>query len=136
MIYGAQPQPWPVANQAVPTKPQPQSPAWQARPPATARGVSAEPAPTRFVLSSPDVLGVKAQAPAVHVDWTAIQARLDRLRVVSYKKKPAASGVCVTLHLPTANPGLVQPVEAQADTEAAAALLALQAAEPWMQNRR
>ena len=98
--------------------------------------MSADAESSRFVLSSPDALGVKAQASAAQVDWNAIQARLERLRVVTYKKNTEGPGVRVTLHLPTANPGLVQPVEAVAETEAAAALMALQAAETWAHNRR
>jgi len=125
-----------MANPSVGVKPQPQPASWQARPPATARGVAADNGPSRFVLSSPDALGVKAQAPAVQVDWSAIQTRLERLRVVTYKKNTEGPGVRVTLHLATANPGLVQPVEAVAETEAAAALMALRAAETWAQNRR
>jgi hypothetical protein len=107
--------------------------AWQAQPQPVVRGVSGDAAPARFVLSRPEVLGVQAQ-PA-QMDWAAIQQRLDRLGVVRYRKNPVAGGVCVTLHLPTANPGMVQPVEASADSEGAAALLALQAAETWQQNQ-
>lgn len=71
------------------------------------------------------------------VDWNAIQARMDRLGVLRYQKERLSNGgVCVQLLLPTTDPTKAQPVEARADTEAAAVLLALQASEDWAKNRR
>ncbi|MBI2804815.1 MAG: hypothetical protein HYX68_07510 [Planctomycetes bacterium] len=119
--------------------PRPAPTPWQApaRPTFTARGVSGAPAPARFVMPSPEALGVtapKQAAPDGQIDWRAIQARVEKLRVIRYKKQVLSEGVCVTLFLPTADPKLAQPVQARASSEGAAVLLALQAAETWTAN--
>jgi hypothetical protein len=111
--------------------------------PAKARGVSAEPTLTKFVLPSPEALGVSANPPRPQpdaakpqVDWNTIQAHMDRLGVLRYQKdRLGAGGVRVLILLPTADPTKAQPVEAQAATEAAAIALALEAGEAWMQKR-
>src|SRR4051812_9981259 len=90
----------------------PQAPAqWQAAPaPSKVRGVSGATL-TRFVLPSPESLGVTANvtsAPppqaARTVDWQAIQNRLASLKVLSYDKKPVQEGFRVQIVLPTADP--------------------------------
>ena len=133
----------------------PQPPQWRAVPPAylasgvnpqplaaKARGVSADvPAVRQFLLPSPEALGVTVTAslpPAAkaQVDWNQIQSRMERLGVLRYKKSPLATGgVCVAMLLPTSDPAIGQPVEAQAETEAAAIILALDAAEAWARKR-
>jgi hypothetical protein len=134
--YAQQPTQWQMpspANLASGVAPQPL--------PAKARGVSAE-APTKFVLPSPEVLGVTANlnlpkqaAPTTQIDWNQIQARMDRLRVLRYQKDSLPGGVRVQMLLPTSDPTRGQPVEAQAETEAAAIVMALNAAEAWAQKR-
>jgi hypothetical protein len=130
---------------AITTQPAPRQPTqWQAPPqpiPSTARGVPQEsppPAP-KFVLPRPEALGVSAdlrvaQLPAValapQVDWNQIQARMERLGVLSYHKVRMPTGaVHVMLTLPSADPTRGRPVEAQGATEAVAILAALQQAE-------
>jgi hypothetical protein len=144
---------------ALPPQPQafaPQPTQWQAPPspaylasglnprplPAKARGVSADP-PAKFVLPSPEALGVTVNlnprpsaAPNTPVDWNQIQARMERLGVLRYEKdRQQVGGVRVTMLLPTSDPTRGQPVEAQAETEAVAIVMALDAAEAWMQKR-
>ena len=110
--------------------------------PAKARGVSADP-PPKFMLPSPEALGVTANlnlrqsaAPNTPVDWNQIQARMERLGVLRYEKdRQQLGGVRVMLLLPTSDPTRGQPVEAQAETEAVAIVMALDAAEAWMQKR-
>ena len=108
--------------------------------PAKVRGVSAEtPAMPKFALPSPESLGVRVSAspaPAtVQVDWKQIQSRMERLGVLRYQKNALSQGVAVSMLLPTSDPAIGQPVEAQAETEAAAILLALDAAEAWARKR-
>jgi hypothetical protein len=110
--------------------------------PAKARGVMADlPAVRKFLLPSPESLGVSVSAsppPAakVQVDWKQIQSRMERLGVLRYKKNALPNGgVGVSMLLQTSDPALGQPVEAQADTEAAAIILALDAAEAWARKR-
>jgi hypothetical protein len=110
---------------------------WQPPPqpiPATVRGVSQEPPPApKFVLPRPEALGIAkslnvAPTPAAssQVDWNQIQARMERLGVLTYSKaRMSSGGVRVTMTLP----GVSAPVEAQGATEAAAILVALQQAE-------
>ena len=133
----------------------PQPPQWQTAPlahaasgvnppslPAKARGVAADvPAVRKFFLPSPEALGVTATSsppPAVKapVDWNQIQSRMQRLGVLQYKKNSLPNGaIGVTMLLPTSDPAIGQPVAAQAETEAAAIILALNAAEAWTQKR-
>jgi hypothetical protein len=139
--------PQPTQWQASPTRmPSPAFLASGANPrpvPATVRGVSADPPRvSKFVLPSPEALGVRTSlktpataAPTLQVDWNQIQARMERLRVLRYEKDRQAGGVRVMLLLPTSNPERGQPVTAQAETEAAAIVMALEAAEAWMQKR-
>jgi hypothetical protein len=144
MIYGqpnfavqpyAAPRP-PFQAAPMPVQPAPRQPTqWQAPPqpiPATVRGVSQEtpPAP-KFVLPRPESLGIAKNlnvtpALAPQVDWNQIQARMERLGVLTYNKTRLPTGVVrVTMTLP----GAAAPVEAQGATEAAAILLGLQQAE-------
>jgi hypothetical protein len=133
----------------VPQQYYPQPTQWQAQPqyaqqprPITARGVSGPttaPQPARYALPSPQSLGVSAklnlESPppqrTEQVDWTAIQSRIAKLKVISYDKKASANGVFVKLVLPTADPRVGQPVEAQAHSEGAALIMALDFAEAW-----
>jgi hypothetical protein len=111
-------------------------------PPAKVRGVSAD-VPPKFVLPSPEALGVSvnlnlppADAPKARVDWNQIQSRLERLGVLRYEKERIpAGGVRISMLLPTGDPTRGQPVEARAQTEAAAIVMALDAAEAWMRKR-
>jgi hypothetical protein len=108
--------------------------------PPVARGVSAEaPAVKKFLMPSPSALGINAVdaplAAKAPVDWALIQSRMERLGVLQYKKTAIANGVRVTMLLPTSNPALGQPVEAQAETEAAAIVMALDAADEWSRKR-
>ncbi len=128
----------------------PQATQWQVPRPAPiqqpplgiARGVSQEPtAPAKFVLPSPQALGVSttfnlpAAPVAAPVDWNQIQARIERLGVLKYEKERVGPDLIrVRLVLPTADPTLGQPVSAQGATEVAAILLALDQAENWMQK--
>ena len=126
-------QPAPYARTVV-VQPAPLPTVWQpAELPAKVRGVSADPVPTKFVLPSPEALGVATTVSvpqAAPVDWRQIQARMERLGVLRYQKIPVPKGGCqVTLLLPTVDPARSQPVEAQGETEAAAVLLALQTAK-------
>jgi hypothetical protein len=110
---------------------------WQPTPPpipATVRGVSQEPPPApKVVLPRPEALGIAKSlnvaptaAASPQVDWNQIQARMERLGVLSYNKARLPSGgVRVTMTLP----GATAPVEAQGATEAAAILVVLQQAE-------
>ncbi len=148
---------WAQPNQPV-VRPQAQSTPWQAptrmpspaslaggapSQPAKARGVSAEPVSARFMLPSPEALGVTTSlsspvqaAATAPLDWNVIQGRMDRLGVLRYQKdRLPAGGMRVLLLLPTADATKAQPVEAQADTEAAAVTLALNAAESWLRNQ-
>jgi hypothetical protein len=111
-------------------------------PPAKARGVAPEtPAIRKFDMPSPEALGITVTASApqpasTQVDWKQIQSRMERLGVLRYKKIALANGaVGVSMLLPTSDPAMGQPVEAQAQTEAAAILLALDAAEAWARKR-
>ena len=133
----------------------PQPVQWQAAPtallasgvsaqplPAKTRGVSADaPAMPKFSLPSPEALGVSVSASppravTVQVDWKQIQSRMQRLGVLQYKKNSLANGgVGVTMLLPTSDPAIGQPVSAQAETEADAIILALDAAEAWARKR-
>lgn len=131
----AQPTPWksapPLAHQAAGVQTQPV--------PVRTRGVSAE-APAKFVLPSPQALGVTVSlhSPAVKapIDWNLIQSRLERLGVLRYEKNIlSADGVRVVLLLPTSDPAQGQPVTAHAATEAAAIVMALDAAEAWARKR-
>ena len=111
------------------------------------RGVSADPQPApitaKFVMPSPQALGVSTELSSrplvplpAQVDWNQIQSRMERLGVLRFEKDRASDGVVrVRLLLPTADPTKAQPVEAQAATEAAAILLAVEHAEQWMQKR-
>jgi hypothetical protein len=109
--------------------------------PAKVRGVSADgPTVKKFLMPSPEALGVNVSAPPLVViaaiDWTLIQSRMERLGVLQYKKSALTNGgVRVTMLLPTSNPALGQPVEAQAETEGAAIAMALDAAEEWARKR-
>ena len=138
-----------IVQGAVPphSRPPQQPTQWQAggttNPPAVVRGAAPE-GPPKYVLPRPEALGVAtsltvqpAAAPTpVQVDWTQIQARMERVGVVGYAKdRPEASVVRVTLTLATADPSRRQPVTAQGGTEAAAVLSALQIAEAWAQKR-
>jgi hypothetical protein len=128
----APPAPRPVKPAVLPQVPQPT--AWQATQPlpVKARGVAAEPAPAKFVMPSPETLGVTAAAaaPMPQVDWQQIQARMARLGVLRYRKDALPTGGCqVTLLLPTADPTRGQPVQANGETEVAALLIALAQAE-------
>lgn len=135
----------PVTQQAVAPKATQWQPtaqlAGQALPPAKARGVSADPAAAKFVLPSPEALGVSVSlspAPATNtlVDWNLIQARMERLAVLHYEKDRSQPGrVRVRMLLPTSDPTRAQPVEAQAESEAAAIVMALDAAEAWARKR-
>ncbi len=148
-MYGYPGQFAPPMVQAPPPRTQPMPAAqptqWQTsgipKPPAVVRGVAPE-TPPKYVLPRPESLGVStslnlqpAAAPAP-VDWTQIQARMERVGVVGYDKDRSTPGIVrVTLTLRTADPARRQPVAAQGDTEAAAVLLALQYAEAWTQKR-
>ncbi|MBI3822944.1 MAG: hypothetical protein HY289_09750 [Planctomycetes bacterium] len=119
----------------------PQPTPWQQPPPAKTRGVSGAMA-AKFALPSPESLGVSAYlhvpAPAAappQVDWNQIQDRMERLGVLKYEKDRLPGGVRVVLLLPTSDPKLGQPVSAQAETEAAAVVMALDAAEAWARKR-
>jgi hypothetical protein len=109
-------------------------------PPAKVRAVSAD-VPVKFVMPSPEALGVSAHLnvtqanPTAPVDWNQIQARMERLKVVRYEKDRLPGGVRVRMVLPTSDPMRGQPVEAQAESEAAAILMVLDAAEAWQQKR-
>jgi hypothetical protein len=140
----------------MPPQPQamaPQSTQWQApaylasrvnppQLPAKVRGVSAD-LPAKFVLPSPEALGVTANlnlpqpaAATTRVDWNQIQSRMEQLKVLRYEKDCVpAGGVRVSMLLPTSDPMRGQPVEARAETEAAAIVMALDAAEAWMRKR-
>jgi hypothetical protein len=112
---------------------------WQTPPIASV--VNPRPTLARFVLPSPEALGVSVSltgaqpAPATQVDWNAVQARMERTGVLRYKKEALPGGVRVTLTLRTSDPGLGQPVVAQATSEPAAIAMALDAAEAWAQKR-
>jgi hypothetical protein len=109
--------------------------------PAKVRGVSADaPAVKKFMMPSPEALGVTVTdspgAAKSPVDWMLIQSRMERLGVLQYKKNALSTGgVRVMMMLPTSNPALGQPVEAQAETESAAIVMALDAAEEWARKR-
>ncbi len=144
------PQNWVMPTASMPARPMGQA-QWQPPaqlasgvvaplPPAKMRGVSADP-PAKFVLPSPAALGVTTSLnlPAAQktvVDWNQIQSRMERLRVLRYEKDGSIPGrVSVKILLPTSDPTRGQPVEAQAETEAAAIVMALDAAEAWAQKR-
>ena len=118
----------------------PQPAQWQT--PKKTRAVSADPI-ARFVLPSPETLGVTVRlnppqpiSTQASVDWNQIQSRMERLRVLRYEKdRLPAGGVRVRMLLPTSDPAQGQPVEAHAETEAAAVVMALNAAETWAQKR-
>ena len=130
------------ALQAAPYRPQaqvyaPQAPQWQAP------GVAAQTLTAKFVLPTPEALGVSANlnvpqppAPTTQVDWGVIQTRMERLGVLRYKKDPiSAVAVRVTITLPTNDPAQGQPVSAEATSEAAAIAMALDAAETWTRRK-
>lgn len=123
--------------------PAPPPPAFLATglPPAKVRGVSADP-PKKFTLPNPEALGVTSnlnlpQAVTVKtpVDWNQIQARMERLSILRFEKDRLPGGVRVRILLPTSDPSRGQPVDAQAETEAAAIVMALDAAEAWTRKR-
>lgn len=126
----------PQRPQAMPTKPAPAAPMWTPNP-------ANHTTFSKFVVPSPEALGVSAQlsfsqptASATSVDWGAIQARLERLGVLRYKKSDVSSQIVrVTITLPTSDPAQGQPVTAEAQSEAAAIAMALDAAEAWMQRK-
>ena len=124
----------------------------QAQPPYKARGVAQEapPAPKKFVMPSPEELGVatnlnvKSGEPSrvsdrvlPAIDWNLMHTRMNRIGVLKFEKDrvPTTGNVRVTLLLPTSDPTLAQPVVAVAATEAEAVLSAVQYAETWMQRR-
>jgi len=151
------PAPLPPMNQwqpmQAPARPQQTLPLAQlasgaiAAPPAPikARGVAADPAPppAKFVLPSPEELGVRTkpslpapQAASMPIDWNQVHARMDRLGVLRHEQtRLPTGGVRVVLLLPTSDPRMGQPVEAIAPTEAVALTLALDRAEAWMARR-
>ena len=150
----AMPQPpmQPLAIQQPPMQParppvqQPQPPqptAWNAMQPlpAKVRGVAADQPPRKFVLPSPEALGVAtnvspAPSAQTRIDWNHVQARMERLGVLRYQKELVPSCGCrVTLLLRSADPTCGQPVVAQAESEAAAVLMALEHAETWARQR-
>jgi hypothetical protein len=148
-VLPSQPQPvraWPQQpqSQVYAPQPQPQPAKWQATAPTPTkvRGVSAD-AIAKFVMPSPESLGVSTNlnltatpAPAKQADWNQIQARMEQLKVLRYEKdRPQAGVVRVKMLLPTSDPTRGQPVEAQAETEAAAVLMALDAAENWQRMK-
>jgi hypothetical protein len=121
-------------------------------PPAKVRGVAPEPmpapqaqpaplpppAPPKFVLPSPEALGIAANPPAAAtpIDWNQVHARMEKLGVLRYEKSTVPSGgVRVVLLLPMADPTRGQPVEAVAANEGNAIAAALERAEAWMQQR-
>lgn len=132
----------------IPAQPQSYAPPanmqWQASgpaaPPAKVRGVSADPV-AKFVLPSPQALGVSTslslpQPTAAKVDWNQIQTRMERLKVLAYDKdRPQPGVVRVKMLVATADPTRGLPVEAQAETEAAAIGMALDAAEAWLRKQ-
>jgi hypothetical protein len=118
--------------------------------PAKVRGVAPDPvpaplppAPPRFVLPSPESLGIATSVPvpapsaaAAPIDWNQAHARMEKLGVLRYEKSSLpAGGVRVVLLLPMADPTRGQPVEAVATSEAAAIAAALERAEAWLQQR-
>ena len=140
---------FPITRQPAPQPIVQQQPAkWQSAPvsaaatlpPAKVRGVMADQAP-KFALPSPAALGVSdvnvAQPNAAKsaIDWKQVQARMERLNVLRYQKDRLPSGgVQVTMLLPTSDPARGQPVTAEADTEATAIVMALEAAEAWQKK--
>jgi hypothetical protein len=145
-MYGYPGQFAPPMVQAQPPRTQAPPAQWQAsgipKQPAIVRGVAPEAPPPKYVLPRPEALGVSTSlnmqpaAAPVQVDWTQIQARMERVGVVGYDKDRSTPGVVrVTLTLRTADPARRQPVIAHGETEAAAVLLALQYAEAWAQKR-
>jgi hypothetical protein len=95
-------------------------------------------------MPSPEELGVATrvavpkQQPATPatVDWNAIHAQMERLGVLDRTTKPLpGGGVRVTILLPTKDRTQGQPIQAEAQTEAAAIAAALRSAETWMQKR-
>lgn len=98
---------------------------------------------SKFVLPSPESLGVSqlsvsqpAAAPTSPVDWGVVQSRMERLRVLRYKKVDVSAQIVrVTITLPTSDPAVGQPVTAEAQTEAAAIAMALDAAEAWARRK-
>jgi hypothetical protein len=91
-------------------------------------------------MPSPEALGVSislspAPAAKTEIDWSRIQSRLENLRVLRYEKERPQPGVIrVRIVLPTSDPTRGQPVVAEAQTEAAAILMALDAAEAWQRK--
>lgn len=141
--YQRQPAQW--QPQRVPSSPQ-QATGAQAKPPITARGVSATPqAPAiqKFVVPGPQALGVSTslsmpepKAAAAAVDWNQLQARMERLGVLRYQKAKAENGeVHVTMLFPTSDPTKGQPMSAQSETEAAAVVMILNHAEELARKR-
>ena len=111
------------------------APLWQA--PGRAQTLAA-----KFVLPSPASLGVSADLnlpqarrrlpPLIGAPFR----RMERVGVLRYKKDPiSAAAVRVTITLATNDPTLGQPVSAEATTEAAAVLMALDAAEAWSRRK-
>ncbi len=124
-----------VAMPAPPPQPQMQAqltlppPGFAQQPRPIVRAVAEDsppPPPARLVLPSPEALGIPpVAAPApVAVDWNQVHARFEQLGVVKLQRdRLPQGGYRVTLALPA------HQVEATADTEAAAVLLAVQRAE-------
>jgi hypothetical protein len=134
---------WP---QAAPARPPqvPRPPLAQQPPPRVIRGQAPEeplppappsrPAPLR--LPTPEALGVAAaQAPA-GTDWAAAMRRLDQLGATGFRlEKLSPGGWRVTCMLPTAEPGRIHRIDAQAASDGAALRLALDRAEDWARQR-
>jgi len=139
--YQGQPAQWQPQRISAPVQ---QATAAPAKPAITARGVAATPAPSalqKFVLPRPQALGVSTSLsmPGLNVaavDWNQLQARMERLGVLSYEKAKRENGaVQVTMLFPTSDPTKGQPMSAQSETEAAAVVMILNHAEEWARKR-
>jgi hypothetical protein len=91
-----------------------------------------EPKPARpplLTLPSPEQLGVTLRPVENANDWTALHARMKELGIVSFHLESLSAGQArFTCWLPLDKPGLTQRIEAVADSELAAAQLALERA--------
>lgn len=89
-------------------------------------------------LPSPEELGVDspaAKSQAV-INWTQVHRQLARLGALSfYQQKLPGGGYRVTFLLPAGKEGRAHHVEAIAETDAEAVLLALDRAEKWAGQR-
>jgi hypothetical protein len=102
------------------------------------------PRPARVALPSPEELGVIPAAPAAAstaldrpVDWNVTHDRLNRLGAVGFHLAKLANGACrVAFVLPTAQPGRMHHIEAEAASEGAAVCRALDLADQWVGQRR